>query len=99
MAASAAIAVSDIPFNGPTSEVRVGKVDGDWVINPTPTQMENSNIDLKLEVYNQFGRKVKEVNMSSEQEIINLESKNPGVYFLKISSADQTFIRKIILLE
>ena len=46
LAASAAIAVSDIPFNGPTSEVRVGKVDGSWVINPTPAQMENSDIDL-----------------------------------------------------
>ena len=45
-AASAAIAVSDIPFNGPTSEVRVGKVDGNWIINPTPAQMEASKIDL-----------------------------------------------------
>jgi polyribonucleotide nucleotidyltransferase len=45
-AASAAIVASDIPFNGPTSEVRVGKVDGNWVINPTPSQMEQSNIDL-----------------------------------------------------
>ena len=46
LAASACIAVSDIPFNGPTSEVRVGKVDGSWVINPTPSQMEKSSIDL-----------------------------------------------------
>jgi len=46
LAASACIAVSDIPFNGPTSEVRVGKVDGNWVINPTPSQMEKSSIDL-----------------------------------------------------
>ena len=45
-AASAAIAVSDIPFNGPTSEVRVGQVDGNLVINPTPSQMEQSAIDL-----------------------------------------------------
>ena len=46
LAASACIAVSDIPFNGPTSEVRVGKIDNNWVINPTPSQMENSSIDL-----------------------------------------------------
>jgi len=45
-AASAAIAVSDIPFNGPTSEVRVAQIDGNWVINPTPAQMEESAIDL-----------------------------------------------------
>ncbi len=46
LAASACIAVSDIPFNGPTSEVRVGRIDGNWVINPTPSQMEQSDIDL-----------------------------------------------------
>ncbi len=46
LAASAAIAVSDIPFNGPTSEVRVGKIDGNWVINPSASQMKNSNVDL-----------------------------------------------------
>ena len=45
-AASAAIAVSDIPFNGPTSEVRVAQVDGNWIVNPTPSQMEQSAIDL-----------------------------------------------------
>jgi polyribonucleotide nucleotidyltransferase len=45
-AASAAIAVSDIPFNGPTSEVRVAQIDGNWIMNPTPTQMEQSDIDL-----------------------------------------------------
>jgi polyribonucleotide nucleotidyltransferase len=45
-AASAAIAVSDIPFNGPTSEVRVAQIDGNWIINPTPSQMEQSAIDL-----------------------------------------------------
>jgi polyribonucleotide nucleotidyltransferase len=46
LAASACIAVSDIPFNGPTSEVRVGKVDGNWIINPTPSQIKESSIDL-----------------------------------------------------
>ncbi|MBN8696987.1 MAG: polyribonucleotide nucleotidyltransferase [Bacteroidetes bacterium] len=46
LAASAAVAVSDIPFNGPISEVRVGKVDGQLVINPTVEQMEKSVIDM-----------------------------------------------------
>jgi len=46
LAASACIAVSDIPFNGPTSEVRVGKIGGNWIVNPTPAQMEQSSIDL-----------------------------------------------------
>ncbi|WP_421754608.1 polyribonucleotide nucleotidyltransferase [Croceimicrobium sp.] len=48
LAASAAIAVSDIPFNGPMSEVRVGRVNGEFVINPTPAQMEESDIDMMV---------------------------------------------------
>jgi polyribonucleotide nucleotidyltransferase len=35
LAASAAIAISDIPFNGPMSEVRVARVEGEWIVNPT----------------------------------------------------------------
>lgn len=46
LAASACIAVSDIPFNGPTSEVRIAKVEGNWVINPTPAQMALSDMDM-----------------------------------------------------
>jgi len=46
LAASSAIAVSDIPFNGPASEVRVGKVDGKLIVNPTPSQMAVSTIDM-----------------------------------------------------
>jgi polyribonucleotide nucleotidyltransferase len=46
LAASAAIAVSDIPFNGPISEVRVAKIDGKLVINPTKSQLVNSTIDM-----------------------------------------------------
>jgi len=46
LAASAAIAVSDIPFNGPISEVRVGKIDGKLVINPGKTELANSSIDM-----------------------------------------------------
>ncbi|HTL80569.1 MAG TPA: polyribonucleotide nucleotidyltransferase [Bacteroidia bacterium] len=46
LAASAALAVSDIPFNGPISEVRVGRVDGKFVVNPTVEQMALSDIDM-----------------------------------------------------
>ncbi|MBS1635303.1 MAG: polyribonucleotide nucleotidyltransferase [Bacteroidetes bacterium] len=46
LAASAAIAVSDIPFNGPISEVRVGKIDGKLVINPDIDQLKTSSIDM-----------------------------------------------------
>jgi len=46
LAASAAIAVSDIPFNGPISEVRVAKIDGKLVINPTLSQLEAATLEF-----------------------------------------------------
>jgi polyribonucleotide nucleotidyltransferase len=46
LAASAAISVSDIPFNGPISEVRVGRIDGKFVINPSRTDMETADLDI-----------------------------------------------------
>jgi polyribonucleotide nucleotidyltransferase len=46
LAASAALAVSDIPFNGPMSEVRVARVNKQFIVNPTATQMEEADIDL-----------------------------------------------------
>ncbi len=46
LAASAAVAVSDIPFNGPISEVRVGKIDGKLVLNPDVDQLALSSIDM-----------------------------------------------------
>ena len=45
LAASAAIAVSDIPFNGPISEVRVAKIDGQLVINPTLSGLQNATLE------------------------------------------------------
>lgn len=48
LAASAAIAVSDIPFNGPMSEVRVGRINGEFVINPSMADMEASDIDMMV---------------------------------------------------
>jgi polyribonucleotide nucleotidyltransferase len=48
LAASAAIAVSDIPFNGPMSEVRVGRVNGEWIVNPTMEEMKSADIDLMI---------------------------------------------------
>ena len=48
LAASSAIAVSNIPFNGPMSEVRVGRVDGQYIINPTMAEMALSDIDVVI---------------------------------------------------
>ncbi len=46
LAASSALAVSDIPFGGPISEVRVVKLDGDFIINPTLEQKEKAELEL-----------------------------------------------------
>jgi len=44
--ASAALHISDVPFDGPMAEVRVGRIDGEYVINPTLTELEESDIDM-----------------------------------------------------
>ncbi len=46
IAASAALTISEIPFRGPVAAVRVGRIDGELVLNPTVTQLESSDIDL-----------------------------------------------------
>ncbi|HLJ66037.1 MAG TPA: polyribonucleotide nucleotidyltransferase [Chloroflexota bacterium] len=46
--ASAALTISDIPFDGPVGAVRVGYIDGQVVINPTVAQLENSKLDLVM---------------------------------------------------
>jgi polyribonucleotide nucleotidyltransferase len=46
LAASAALAVSDIPFNGPISEVRVAKIDGELVINPSRSDLERATLEF-----------------------------------------------------
>ena len=46
LAASAAIAVSDIPFNGPISEVRVARIGGEWKINPVASLIKDADLDL-----------------------------------------------------
>ena len=47
-AASAALMISDIPFNGPVGAVRIGYVDGKLVVNPTIQEMEESSLDLRV---------------------------------------------------
>ncbi|HHY88485.1 MAG TPA: polyribonucleotide nucleotidyltransferase [Chloroflexi bacterium] len=47
-AASAALTISDIPWNGPIGAVRVGRIDGQFVINPTFAEIEVSDLDLRI---------------------------------------------------
>jgi polyribonucleotide nucleotidyltransferase len=46
IAASAALTISEIPFNGPIGSVRVGRIDGEFVVNPTFSQLADSELDL-----------------------------------------------------
>ncbi len=46
IAASAALTISEIPFLGPVAAVRIGRIDGEFVINPTTSQMDQSELDL-----------------------------------------------------
>ncbi|MBN2518967.1 MAG: polyribonucleotide nucleotidyltransferase [Bacteroidales bacterium] len=46
LAASAALSISDVPFNGPISEVRVARINGKLIINPTFTELEEADIDI-----------------------------------------------------
>lgn len=46
LGASTALHLSDIPFNGPTCAIQIGRVDGQFIANPTPQQMEKSDMDM-----------------------------------------------------
>ncbi len=48
LAASAALAVSDIPFDGPITEVRVARVDGKYIINPTHAELATADMDMMI---------------------------------------------------
>ena len=71
LAASAAIAVSNIPFHGPISEVRVARVDGQFVINPTFEQAEKADIELMVgATYDNIMMVEGEMNEVSEAELL-----------------------------
>ena len=72
LAASSALAVSDIPFNGPISEVRVARINGQFVVNPTFEQLEDADMDIivaaTLENIMMVEGEMKEV---SEDDLLN----------------------------
>ncbi len=72
LAASAALAVSDIPFNGPISEVRVARIDGQFVINPTFEQLEKADMELMVgATYDNIMMVEGEMNEVSELDLLN----------------------------
>ena len=72
LAASAALAVSDIPFQGPISEVRVARINGEYVINPTFAQLENADMDIMVAATMDNIMMVEgEMNEVSEMDLLN----------------------------
>jgi len=71
LAASAALMCSDIPFEGPISEVRVARVEGQWVINPTFKQIDQADIELMVgATYDNIMMVEGEMNEVSEAELL-----------------------------
>ncbi len=71
LAASAAIQLSDFPFECAISEVRIGRVDGNFIINPTRAQLEESDIDMVIGASEESVMMVEgEMNEISEEEMV-----------------------------
>ena len=71
LAASAALAVSDIPFNGPISEVRVARIDGKFVIDPTFDQLQKADMELMVgATYDNIMMVEGEMNEVSEADLL-----------------------------
>jgi polyribonucleotide nucleotidyltransferase len=71
LVASAALTVSDIPFNGPISEVRVGRIAGNFVINPTFPELKDSDIDIMVgATYDNILMVEGEMNEVSEEDML-----------------------------
>lgn len=72
LAASAAIAVSDIPFHGPISEVRVARINGEFVINPTASALKEADLDIMVgATYENIMMVEGEMNEVSEKEMLD----------------------------
>ncbi|CEN48333.1 polyribonucleotide nucleotidyltransferase [Capnocytophaga canimorsus] len=70
LAASACIAVSDIPFDGPISEVRVARIDGKFIINPNKEQLAQSDMDIMVGASKDFVAMVEgEMDEVSEKDM------------------------------
>jgi polyribonucleotide nucleotidyltransferase len=83
--ASAALCLSDIPFAGPIGAVRVGRVDGQFVINPTHDERENSDLDL--------------IYVGNKNDVIMIEGaadELPEADFIAALHHAQTAVQKII---
>ncbi len=94
LAASAALSVSDIPFNGPISEVRVAKVDGKLIINPTLTQLQTATLEFIV------AGSEHDVNMvEGESKEIQEDELIEAIKFAHTAIKHQCFIQKELTIE
>ena len=95
LAASAALAVSDIPFDGPISEVRVAKINGKYVVNPEREQLANADLDLIIAATLKDVMMVEgEANECQESEII--EAITVGHEAIKVQCEAQLALAKLV---
>jgi polyribonucleotide nucleotidyltransferase len=88
IAASAALSVSSIPFNGPTGSARVGQINGEFIINPTHAELAQSNIDI--------------VVSGTEDEVTMVEASSKEVTEERMVDAimfGHSFVKEIIQLQ
>ena len=76
LAASAAVSVSDIPFDGPIAGVRVGRVDGEFIANPTIEQIEKSDIEIVV-----AGSRDAIMMVEGEADLVSEEDMLEAVFF------------------
>ncbi|MBN1586537.1 MAG: polyribonucleotide nucleotidyltransferase [Candidatus Omnitrophica bacterium] len=94
IAASAALGISDIPFDGPVSLVRVGRVEGEWVLFPTYAQLETSEVDLVVAT-SKYGVNMIESGAKEVSEELMLEALKVGLEAgEKINAIQEEFISK-----
>ncbi len=76
LAASSALTVSDIPFNGPISETRVARINGEYVVNPTKSALEKADLDLmvaaSIDNINMVEGEMKEVSEETMLEALKI---------------------------
>ncbi len=95
LAASAALAVSDIPFNGPISEVRVARIDGEFVVNPPLSQIENADLELIVAASMENIMMV-EGEMKEVSEAVMLEAIKVGHKAIKIQCQAQIDLAEMV---
>lgn len=89
LAASAALAVSDIPFNGPISEVRVARIDGEFVINPAASELKKADLDIMVgATYENIMMVEGEMKEVSEKEMLD------AIKFAHAAIKEQCLVQK-----